>query len=67
MLKNKCGVTRSDFFVFFWLVENPTFQKSSMASTEELEGIVACLTGVVKDLTHHVNHISTQIGQLATT
>ena len=38
-----------------------------MASAEELQGIVAGLLSVVKDLIQKVNHISTQIGQLATT
>lgn len=38
-----------------------------MSSTEELQGIVSGLASVVKDLTHNVNQISTQIGQLATT
>ena len=38
-----------------------------MASTEEFQGTVVGLVNVVKDLTRNVNHISTQIGQFATT
>ena len=38
-----------------------------MASTEELQRIVEGLVSVAKGLTQNVNHISTRIGQLATT
>ena len=37
-----------------------------MSTVEELTGVVAGLIKVVKDLTMNVNHVTSQVGQLAT-
>ena len=36
-----------------------------MATAEELQGIMAGLASIVKDLTQNINHIRQQVGQLA--